>query len=204
MSFSEVDRAKVLAEALPYIQKYYGKTVVVKYGGNAMISDELRQAVISDIILLHLVGIRVVVVHGGGPEITEMLTKIGKESKFVDGLRYTDEETMDIVQQVLCGKVNKNLVATLNRMGGKAIGLCGMDAGLFQAKKLDEKYGLVGEITAVEPTPVVDCLEDGYIPVVSTVAQGVDGENSYNINADTAAAKLATALKAEKIGRAHV
>ena len=199
MSFSEVDRAKVLAEALPYIQKYYGKTVVVKYGGNAMISDELRQAVISDIILLQLVGIRVVVVHGGGPEITEMLNKIGKESKFVDGLRYTDEETMEVVQQVLCGKVNKNLVATLNRMGGKAIGLCGMDAGLFQAKKLDEKYGLVGEITAVEPQLVVDALKDGYIPVVSTVAQGVDDENAYNINADTAAAKLATALKAEKL-----
>lgn len=199
MSFSEVDRAKVLAEALPYIQKYYGKTVVVKYGGNAMISDELRQAVISDIILLHLVGIRVVVVHGGGPEITEMLNKIGKESKFVDGLRYTDEETMEVVQQVLCGKVNKNLVATLNRMGGKAVGLCGMDAGLFQAKKLDEKYGLVGEITAVEPQMVEDALKDGYIPVVSTVAQGIDGENSYNINADTAAAKLATALKAEKL-----
>ncbi|MCI7474381.1 MAG: acetylglutamate kinase [Clostridiales bacterium] len=199
MSFSEVDRAKVLAEALPYIQKYYGKTVVVKYGGNAMISDELRQAVISDIILLHLVGIRVVVVHGGGPEITEMLNKIGKESKFVDGLRYTDEETMEVVQQVLCGKVNKNLVATLNRMGGKAVGLCGMDAGLFQAKKLDEKYGLVGKITAVEPQMVVDALKDGYIPVVSTVAQGIDGENSYNINADTAAAKLATALKAEKL-----
>ena len=199
MSFSEVDRAKVLAEALPYIQKYYGKTVVVKYGGNAMISDELRQAVISDIILLHLVGIRVVVVHGGGPEITEMLNKIGKESKFVDGLRYTDEETMEVVQQVLCGKVNKNLVATLNRMGGKAIGLCGMDAGLFQAKKLDEKYGLVGEITAMEPQLVVDALKDGYIPVVSTVAQGVDDENAYNINADTAAAKLATALKAEKL-----
>ena len=199
MSFSEVDRAKVLAEALPYIQKYYGKTVVVKYGGNAMISDELRQAVISDIILLHLVGIRVVVVHGGGPEITEMLNKIGKESKFVDGLRYTDEETMEVVQQVLCGKVNKNLVATLNRMGGKAVGLCGMDAGMFQAKKLDEKYGLVGEITAVEPQMAVDALKDGYIPVVSTVAQGIDGENSYNINADTAAAKLATALKAEKL-----
>ena len=199
MSFSEVDRAKVLAEALPYIQKYYGKTVVVKYGGNAMISDELRQAVISDIILLHLVGIRVVVVHGGGPEITEMLNKIGKESQFVDGLRYTDEETMEVVQQVLCGKVNKNLVATLNRMGGKAVGLCGMDAGMFQAKKLDEKYGLVGEITAVEPQMVVDALKDGYIPVVSTVAQGIDGENSYNINADTAAAKLATALKAEKL-----
>ena len=199
MSFSEVDRAKVLAEALPYIQKYYGKTVVVKYGGNAMISDELRQAVISDIILLHLVGIRVVVLHGGGPEITEMLNKIGKESKFVDGLRYTDEETMEVVQQVLCGKVNKNLVATLNRMGGKAVGLCGMDAGMFQAKKLDEKYGLVGEITAVEPQMVEDALKDGYIPVVSTVAQGIDGENSYNINADTAAAKLATALKAEKL-----
>ena len=199
MSFSEVDRAKVLAEALPYIQKYYGKTVVVKYGGNAMISDELRQAVISDIILLHLVGIRVVVVHGGGPEITEMLNKIGKESKFVDGLRHTDEETMEVVQQVLCGKVNKNLVATLNRMGGKAVGLCGMDAGMFQAKKLDEKYGLVGEITAVEPQMAVDALKDGYIPVVSTVAQGIDGENSYNINADTAAAKLATALKAEKL-----
>ena len=199
MSFSEVDRAKVLAEALPYIQKYYGKTVVVKYGGNAMISEELRQAGISDIILLHLGGIRVGVGHGGGPEITEMLNKIGKESKFVDGLRYTDEETMDVVQQVLCGKVNKNLVATLNRMGGKAVGLCGMDAGMFQAKKLDEKYGLVGEITAVEPQMVEDALKDGYIPVVSTVAQGIDGENSYNINADTAAAKLATALKAEKL-----
>ena len=199
MSDHVQQRAEVLAEALPYIQKYSGKTVVVKYGGNAMISEELRQAVISDIILLHLVGIRVVVVHGGGPEITEMLNKIGKESKFVDGLRYTDEETMEVVQQVLCGKVNKNLVATLNRMGGKAVGLCGMDAGMFQAKKLDEKYGLVGEITAVEPQMVEDALKDGYIPVVSTVAQGIDGENSYNINADTAAAKLATALKAEKL-----
>ena len=189
----------VLAEALPYIQTYYGKTVVVKYGGNAMISEALRQAVISDIILLHLVGIRVVVVHGGGPEITDMLRKIGKTSRFVDGLRYTDEETMDIVQQVLCGKVNKNLVATLNRMGGKAIGLCGMDAGLFQAKMLDEKYGLVGEITQVDPRLVVDALEDGYIPVVSTVAQGVDADTAYNINADTAAAKLAVALGAEKL-----
>ena len=127
MSFNEVDRAQVLAEALPYIQKYYGKTIVVKYGGNAMISDELRQAVISDIILLHLVGLRVVVVHGGGPEISEMLKKTGKESRFVDGLRYTDEETMDVVQQVLCGRVNKNLVATLNRLGGRALGLCGLD-----------------------------------------------------------------------------
>ncbi len=199
MSYSHVERAQVLAEALPYIQTYYGKTVVVKYGGNAMISEALRQAVISDIILLHLVGIRVVVVHGGGPEITDMLRKIGKTSRFVDGLRYTDEETMDIVQQVLCGKVNKDLVATLNRMGGKAIGLCGMDAGLFQAKILDEKYGLVGEITQVDPRLVVDALEDGYIPVVSTVAQGVDADTAYNINADTAAAKLAVALGAEKL-----
>ena len=192
-------RAQVLAEALPYIQKYYGKTVVVKYGGNAMISDELRRAVISDLILLHLVGIRVVVVHGGGPEITEMLRKIGKESRFVDGLRYTDEETMDVVQQVLCGKVKKNLVAILNETGGRAVGLCGMDAGLFQARMLDEKYGLVGEITAVEPRVVVNSLENGYIPVVSTVAQGTDGPAAYNINADTAAAKLAVALGAEKL-----
>ena len=192
-------RAQVLAEALPYIQKYSGKTVVVKYGGNAMISEELRRAVISDIILLRLVGVRVAVVHGGGPEITDMLKRLGKESRFVDGLRYTDRETMDVVQQVLCGKVNKDLVATLNRMGGRAVGLCGMDAGLFQAKALDEKYGLVGEITAVDPRPVEDCLERGYIPVVSTVAQGVDADTAYNINADTAAAKLAVALKAEKI-----
>ncbi len=199
MSSSHVERAQVLPEALPYIQKYSGKTVVVKYGGNAMISEALRKAVISDIILLHLVGIQVVVVHGGGPEISAMLKKIGKESRFVDGLRYTDEETMEVVQQVLCGKVNKDLVATLNRMGGRALGLCGMDAGLFQARKLSERYGLVGEITQVDPSIVEDALADGYIPVVSTVAQGVDGETAYNINADTAAAKLAVALHAEKL-----
>ena len=199
MSDPVVTRAQVLAEALPYIQKFYGKTVVIKYGGNAMISQELREAVISDIILLNLVGVHVVVVHGGGPEISAMLRKIGKESRFVDGLRYTDGETMDIVQQVLCGKVNKDLVATLNRRGGRALGLCGMDAGLFQAKALDEKYGLVGEIVKVDPAPVEDSLKEGYIPVVSTVAQGVDGPNAYNINADTAAAKLAVALKAEKL-----
>ena len=199
MSFNEVDRAQVLAEALPYIQKFYGKTIVVKYGGNAMISQELRHAVISDIVLLSLVGIRVVVVHGGGPEISGMLKKVGKESKFVDGLRYTDEETMEIVQQVLCGQVNKGLVATLNRTGGRALGLCGMDGGLFQAKKLDEKYGLVGEIRHVDPRPVTDALANGYIPVVSTVAQGMDAEVSYNVNADTAAAKLAVALGAEKL-----
>ena len=133
-----MERSTVLVEALPYIQKYYGKTVVIKYGGNAMISEELRSAVISDIILLHLVGVKVVMVHGGGPEIGGMLQKIGKQSRFVDGLRYTDEETMDVVQDVLCGKVNKDLVATLNRMGGRALGLCGMDAGLFQARKPDK------------------------------------------------------------------
>ena len=199
MSDSHVERAKVLAEALPYIQKYYGKTVVVKYGGNAMISDELCHAVISDIILLHLVGVHVVVVHGGGPEISDMLKKIGHESRFVDGLRYTDDVTMDVVQSVLCGKVNKNLVAQLNRLGGQAIGLCGMDGQLFQAVQLDEKYGLVGRITGVNPEPVENALISGYIPVVSTVAQGVDADTAYNINADTAAAKLAVALKAEKI-----
>ena len=199
MAYSEIERANVLAEALPYIQKYNGKTIVVKYGGNAMISEELRHAVISDIILLNLVGIRVVVVHGGGPEISEMLKKIGKQSQFVDGLRYTDEETMDVVQQVLCGRVNKNLVATMNRLGGKALGLCGIDGGMFVARKQDEKYGLVGDITKVDPTPVITALDNGYIPVVSTVALGEDAETSYNVNADTAAAKLATALGAERL-----
>ena len=187
MADSVVNRATVLAEALPYIQKFYGKTIVVKYGGNAMVSDELRRAVMCDIILLSLVGIRVVVVHGGGPEISEMLKKLGHESRFVDGLRYTDAETMDVVQSVLCGKVNKNLVAQLNRLGGQAIGLCGMDGQLFQAEQLDEKYGLVGKITGVNPEPVENALLSGYIPVVSTVAQGVDADTAYNINADTAA-----------------
>ena len=196
---THAQQAQTLVEALPYIQKYTGKTVVVKYGGNAMISEELRRAVMSDIILLSLVGIRVVVVHGGGPEISDMLKKIGHTSHFVDGLRYTDEVTMDIVQSVLCGKVNKNLVAQLNRLGGSAIGLCGMDGQLFQAEQLDEKYGLVGEITAVNPDPVNNALLSGYIPVVSTVAQGVDADTAYNINADTAAAKLAEALQAEKL-----
>ncbi|SMC65093.1 acetylglutamate kinase [Papillibacter cinnamivorans] len=202
MTYSHVDRATVLAEALPYIQRFNGKTVVVKYGGNAMISEELRQAVISDIVLLSLVGIRVVVVHGGGPEISDMLKKIGKPSRFVNGLRYTDGETMDVVQMVLCGKVNKDLVATINRMGGKALGLCGMDGGMMKAVKLQDgenDYGLVGEITEVCPNPVTDALEKGYIPVISTVALGIDAETAYNINADTAAAKLAVALKAEKL-----
>ena len=194
-----IDRAQVLAEALPYIQKYNGKTVVVKYGGNAMISEELRQAVISDLILLSLVGVRVVVVHGGGPEISDMLKRLGYESKFVDGLRYTDEETMEVVQQVLCGKVSKDLVALINSQGGRAIGLCGMDADLFQAVCLDEKYGLVGSIHKVVPDVVEDALRGGYIPVVSTVARGTDGPTAYNVNADTAAAKLAIAMGAEKL-----
>ena len=196
---THAQQAQTLVEALPYIQKYTGKTIVVKYGGNAMISDQLRQAVMKDIILLHLVGIRVVVVHGGGPEISDMLKKIGHQSHFVDGLRYTDETTMDVVQSVLCGKVNKNLVAQLNRLGGNAIGLCGMDGQLFQAVQMDEKYGLVGEITAVNPEPVETALLNGYIPVVSTVAQGMDSDTAYNINADTAAALLAVTLKAEKL-----
>ena len=164
-----------------------------------MISDELRRAVMSDVILLNLVGIRVVAVHGGGPEISAMLKMIGHESKFVDGLRYTDVTTMDIVQAVLCGKVNKGLVSTINNLGGKAIGLCGLDGALFQAKKLDEKYGLVGKIVKVCPQVVTDCLAAGYIPVVSTVALGIDNDTAYNINADTAAAELAVALGAEKL-----
>ena len=196
---SLIDRAQVLAEAMPYIQKYNGKTVVVKYGGNAMISEELRQAVISDLILLSLVGVRVVVVHGGGPEISEQLRRLGHESKFVDGLRYTDEETMEVVQQVLCGKVNKDLAALINGQGGRAIGLCGMDADLFQAVRLAERYGLVGSIQKVVPDVVEDALRGGYIPVVSTVARGTDGPTAYNVNADTAAAKLANAMGAEKL-----
>ena len=202
MEFSYADRAKVLAEALPYIQKYSGKTIVVKYGGNAMVSDELRRAVISDIILLKLVGINVVVVHGGGPEINEMLSRVGKESRFVGGLRYTDQETMDIVQMVLCGKVNKDLVATLNRAGGSAVGLCGLDGGMLQAVRMNKDgvdYGLVGDIVAVQPKAILDAIQDGFIPVISTVAQGVDEDTSYNVNADTAAARIAVALGAEKL-----
>ncbi len=202
MNFSTEERAQILVEALPYIQKFNRKTIVVKYGGNAMISQELREAVIEDIVLLNLVGIEVVVVHGGGPEIADMLKKTGKESKFVNGLRYTDEETMDIVQMVLNGKVNKDLVAMLEARGGKALGLCGMDGSMIQAKQLTEPgvdYGLVGEVVHVDPKPIHDAIAAGYIPVISTVAAGVDGNARYNINADTAAAKVAGALKAEKL-----
>ena len=193
------EMARLFSEATPYIQKYHGKTMVVKYGGNAMINEELKNAVMNDLVTLTLLGVRVVLVHGGGPSINKMLKAIGHESRFVDGLRYTDEETMDVVQQVLCGRVNKNLVATLNRLGGRALGLCGLDGALFQARLLDERFGLVGEITKVDPTPVNDALDNNYIPVVSTVALGTDAETSYNINADTAAAKLAVALGAEKL-----
>lgn len=197
---SHEQQAQTLVEALPYIQKFTGKTIVVKYGGSAMTSAELRRNVMRDVILLSLVGIRVVMVHGGGPEINAMLHKMNHQSRFVDGLRYTDEETMDVVQAVLCGKVNKDLVSQINRLGGSAIGLCGMDGGLFQAELLEGgKYGLVGEITQVNPRPVENALENHYVPVVSTVAQGTDAETAYNINADTAAAKLAAALKAEKL-----
>ena len=202
MNLNHSDRAQVLVEALPYIQRYYGKTVVIKYGGNAMVSDELRRDVINDIILLRLVGINVVVVHGGGPEINELLKKTGKESKFVNGLRYTDEETMDVVQMVLCGKVNKNLVATLNRAGGQAVGLCGLDGGMLKATRRQEdgvEYGLVGDITEVNPKVIQDAIHDGFIPVISTVAQGTDADTSYNVNADTAAAKIAIAVGAVKL-----
>ena len=196
-------RAGILVEALPYIQEYAGKIIVVKYGGNAMINEELKQAVIRDIVLLNLVGVRVVLVHGGGPEISELLKKTGKESKFVKGLRYTDEEVMDAVQMVLCGKVNKNLVGLLDKAGGKGVGLSGMDGGLFQAVRLTDPdgtdYGYVGDIVKVNEKIVLDLLEKGYIPVVSSVAAGLDDDTNYNINADTAAEKLAVSLRAKKL-----
>lgn len=195
--------AEVLVEALPYIQEYAGKIIVVKYGGNAMINEDLKQAVIEDIVLLNLVGIKVVLVHGGGPEISEMLKKIGKESRFVKGLRYTDRETMDVVQMILCGKVNKNLVSRFEKSGGRAVGLGGMDGGLFKAVQLVDpdgtEYGYVGEIKEVNEKVVLDVLNEGFIPVVSSVAAGIDEETNYNINADTAAEKLAVALKAKKL-----
>lgn len=202
MSLSIMDRARVLNEALPYIQQFHDKIIVVKYGGNAMISENLRRAVLSDIVLLHQMGIRVVVVHGGGPEISDMLKRIGKEGVFVNGLRYTDPETMEIVQQVLCGKVNKDLVSLIDEYGGKAMGLCGMDGRMIEAVKKNDDgydYGLVGNITGIHTTPITDVLEAGYIPVISTVAAGADGEKCYNINADTAAAQIAAALGAEKL-----
>ncbi len=191
-------RAQVLIHALPYIQKYTNKIVVVKYGGNAMISDELKDAIMGDIVLLSLIGIKVVLVHGGGPEITHMLDAVGKETKFVNGLRVTDKETVDIVQMVLAGKVNKSLVNLLHQKGGKAIGLCGIDGHMIEAEMLNPDLGYVGEITKVNIEPITDVLEKGYIPVISTVGCDKDG-NVYNINADTAAAKIAGILGAESL-----
>ena len=198
MDISNNERAQVLVQALPYIKKYAGQTVVVKYGGNAMLDDELKSAVMSDIVLMQLVGINVVLVHGGGPEINDMLKKIGKESKFIGGMRYTDEETMEIVQQVLAGKVNKDLVQLLEDAGGKAVGLCGLDGSLLKADMLEEELGLVGEIREVNAEIIHTAAQSGYVPIVSTVAAGYHGE-VYNINADVAAARIAAEIGAMKL-----
>lgn len=193
-------KAEVLTQALPYIQKYAGRVVVVKYGGNAMISEALRGAVMSDIILLSLVGVKVVLVHGGGPEITAMLGKVGIASKFIGGLRYTDADTVDIVQMVLAGKTNKDLVALIESMGGHAIGLCGLDGGMIRAEKLkgETDLGFVGDITHVDTAPIENALKNGYIPIIATIGADARGQ-VYNINADTAAAAIAGALGAENI-----
>lgn len=196
------ERASVLSEALPYIRNFSKKTVVVKYGGNAMLNEDIKRAVISDIVLLSLVGIRVVVVHGGGPEINDVLGQMGKESRFVNGLRYTDEETMDVVQMVLAGKVGKDLCSLITEAGGNAVGLCGLDGAMITAVRKDDGMdygGRVGEIADINPQLCTVALESGYIPVVSTIAQGDDQGVAYNINADTAAAELAVKLEAEKL-----
>lgn len=198
MEVSNLERAKVLIHALPYIQEYTGKIVVVKYGGNAMINDDLKDSVMRDIILLSLVGIKVVLVHGGGPEISEILTKIGKKSEFVNGLRVTDKETVDVVQMVLAGKVNKSLVNLIEVKGGKAMGISGIDGHMIEATVKNPELGFVGEITKVNVSPILDLLEKGYIPVVSTVGCDKNG-NVYNINADTAAARIAGELGAESL-----
>lgn len=193
-------RSKILIDALPYIQRYNGKIVVVKYGGNAMTNEELKNAVMSDIVLLSLVGVKVVLVHGGGPEINDMLKKVGIESKFINGLRYTDEATVDIVKMVLAGKVNKELVSHLTRHKGRAVGLCGIDGQMIMAHKMEGEVdlGFVGEIDSINTTPITDALENGYVPVIATVACGEDGQ-TYNINADTAAARIAAELGAENL-----
>ncbi len=198
MDISNAERAKVLVQALPYIQKYSGKIVVIKYGGNAMINDDLKDRVMRDIILLSLIGVKVVLVHGGGPEINEILEKVGKKSSFIDGLRVTDGETVEIVQMVLAGKVNKSLVNLIESKGGNAIGLSGMDGGMITAKPKDSKLGFVGEITSVNVKPITDVIEKGYIPVISTLGCDRDG-NVYNINADTVAARISGELKAASL-----
>ena len=198
MELENEKRASILSDALPYIQQYSNKVVVVKYGGNAMTNDRLKQAVMSDLVLLSLCGIKIVLVHGGGPEINAMLKKVGKESKFVNGLRYTDEETINIVQMVLCGKVNKDLVDLLYSHKGRAVGLCGLDDHMIEAEQLDPDLGLVGEVTEVDTTLINTLLDNDFVPVISTV--GVDEEgNSYNVNADYAAVAVAGALNAEKL-----
>lgn len=193
-------QAELLIGALPYIQKYYDKIVVVKYGGNAMLCEQLKEDVMRDIVMLSLVGIKVVLVHGGGPEINDMLKRVGKEAKFINGLRYTDDETTEIVQMVLAGKVNKDLVKHIQKCGGKAVGFCGIDGGIIEAKKIqgDVDLGNVGEIVSINVDPILVSLENGYIPIIATVSSGIDGK-TYNINADTAAARIAAALGAENL-----
>lgn len=200
MNISNAEKAHVLVQALPYIQKYYGKTVVIKYGGNAMINEELKSAVMSDIALLKLVGINVVLVHGGGPEITDMLKRVNKESRFVNGMRVTDRETIDIVQMVLAGKVNKSLVQHLQKSGASAVGLCGLDGNMLMAEKLitSEDIGYVGEIKQVNPKVISDVIHNGFVPIISTIASGFNGD-VYNINADVAAAQIAAELGACKL-----
>ena len=196
--FSNAQRAEVLTQALPYIKRYTGKIVVVKYGGNAMINEQLKQQVMEDIVLLWLIGVKIVLVHGGGPEITELMDRLGKKPEFVDGLRVTDRETVDIVQMVLAGKVNKTLVNLLEMKGGRAIGLSGMDGRLIEAEMKDERLGFVGKIKKIHIGPITDLLGNGYIPVVSTVGCDREG-NAYNINGDTAAAHIAGAQGAERL-----
>ncbi len=200
MDISNEMRSQILIDALPYIQKYHNKIVVVKYGGNAMTNAELKEAVMSDIVLLTEVGIKVVLVHGGGPEINAMLKRVGIESKFIGGLRYTDKETINIVKMVLCGKLNKELVSALQLHGAKALGLCGIDGQMIMAEKLDSDVdlGYVGQIQKITTKPILDALNNGYVPIISTVATSADGQ-SYNINADTAAARIASCLRAENL-----
>ncbi len=196
--FSNAERAEVLTAALPYIKKYSGKVVVIKYGGNAMVNETLKQQVMEDIALLWLIGVKVVLVHGGGPEISDTMKRLGKEAKFVDGLRVTDKETVDIVQMVLAGKINKTLVNLIQMKGGHAVGLSGIDGGIIEATMKNEALGYVGTITKIRPQPITDLLEKNYIPVISTVASDRQG-NTYNINGDTAAARIAGALGAERL-----
>ena len=198
LQISNAQRAEILTQALPYIKEYYGKTIVIKYGGNAMINEQLKEQVMEDIVLLHLIGVNVVLVHGGGPEITDTLKKIGKESKFVGGLRVTDKETIDVVQMVLAGKINKTLVNKLEINGGRAIGISGLDGHMIRAEMKNEELGYVGKITEVDITPITDLIEKGYIPVVSTIGCD-DLGNVYNINADTASAFIAGQMKAERL-----